>query len=249
MDRTDTSIDTRVISIGTLSANPAWNERSPVRTGHATTTLIRTRGGGKGGGNKAIIVDPGLPAQAIEARLHERTGLTPADITHVFLTSFHPETRRGIVAFEHATWWISQDERELVGVPLVSKLQECHEIGDDDLRQALELDVAVLKRCEPVPDKLAPGVDPFPLPGVTPGLTGLLISQPSQTTLIAGDAVPTLDHFEKGQVLQSSWDLPKARESFAEAIEIADLIVPGRDNIFLNPMRDRPINPMSDRDF
>ena len=34
-------MDIRVISIGTLSANPLWGEREAVRTGHATTTLIQ----------------------------------------------------------------------------------------------------------------------------------------------------------------------------------------------------------------
>ena len=32
----------RIISIGTLAANPLWHETAEVRTGHATTTLIST---------------------------------------------------------------------------------------------------------------------------------------------------------------------------------------------------------------
>ena len=34
----------RIISIGTLAANPLWDEKVPVRTGHATTTLIASAG-------------------------------------------------------------------------------------------------------------------------------------------------------------------------------------------------------------
>ena len=59
-----------IISIGTLSRNRLWNEREPVRTPHATTTLIRA-------GDRRILVDPGLPPPALAARLFERTGMRP----------------------------------------------------------------------------------------------------------------------------------------------------------------------------
>jgi glyoxylase-like metal-dependent hydrolase (beta-lactamase superfamily II) len=225
----------RIISIGTLAANPLWGEAAPVRTGHATTTLIRA-------GDRAILVDPGLPAPAIAARLNERAGLKPEDITHVFLTSFQPATSRGIAAFDHAAWWINAAEREAVGVPLARRLKDAagggHDSGEDGhaLRE-LELQVAILKRCRPAPDKLADRVDLFPLPGVTPGLAGLLVSGPRQTTLVCGDAVLTAEHLEHGRIPDSAHDLPQARESFAEAVEIADLLIPGRDNLIVNPTR------------
>jgi hypothetical protein len=69
-------MDVRVISIGTLSVHPLWGERTPVRTGHATTTLVRT-------GGKVILVDPSLPAQVLEARLAERANVKPEQITDV----------------------------------------------------------------------------------------------------------------------------------------------------------------------
>ncbi|HUK64068.1 MAG TPA: MBL fold metallo-hydrolase [Dongiaceae bacterium] len=225
-------IDVRVISIGTLSSNPLWGEKAGgagIRTGHSTTTLIRT-------GDRAILIDPGLPEPAIVARLRERSGIKPEDITHVFLTRFLPECCRGIAAFEHATWWIGQAEREGVGVPLVTRLQEAAEAGDAELKGALELDVAILKRCQPAPDNLADRVDIFPLHGVSPGLTGVLVAA-AATTLVCGDAIPTVEHLERGMVLQSAADLNKARESFKEAVEIADLLVLGRDNMVVNPLR------------
>ena len=76
-------------------------------------------------------------------------------------------------------------------------------------------------------------MDLFPLPGVTPGTCGLLIAQPRATVLITGDAVATAEHLELGRVLQQSEDLERARESFREAIEIADIIIPGRDNLLV----------------
>ena len=59
------TVDYRVISIGAMSAHPLWGEKLDVRPGHATTTLVTS-------GDAKILVDPSLPAQALEARLSER---------------------------------------------------------------------------------------------------------------------------------------------------------------------------------
>ncbi|MGP1309823.1 MAG: MBL fold metallo-hydrolase [Phycisphaerales bacterium] len=223
-------LDARVVSIGTLDANPFWNERAPVRTGHATTTLIRS-------GDKVILVDPGLPAPALVARLHERSGLRPGAITHIFLTSFHPHTRRALSAFPDATWWVSEAEREAVGVPLATALRGAMDEGDHDTVEALKQDVAMLQRCAPAPDELADRVSLFPLPGVTPGTTGVLVAQAQHTLLLAGDAIPTFEHLAQGQAPKGAMDVDRARESLVEAIEIADLIIPGRDNLVINPVK------------
>lgn len=225
--------DLRVISLGALAAHRLRGEREPVRTGHATTTLVRS-------GGAAILVDPGLPAPALLARLGERAGIGPDDVTHVFLTSFQPDTTRGLRAFSHARWLISAVEREAVGVPLASKLRDLageDEDADRELVTMLEREVGALQRCEAAPDSIAEGVDLFPLPGVTPGMTGLLISEPASTTLIAGDAAPTIEHLREGKVLQSAADVETAKESFKEAVEIADSLVLGRDNLVPNPLR------------
>jgi glyoxylase-like metal-dependent hydrolase (beta-lactamase superfamily II) len=220
----------RIISLGALAAHPLWGEPAPVRTGHATTSLVRS-------GKRVILVDPGLPEAVIAARLHERSGLRPADVTHVFLTSFSRDCRRGIGAFDKAVWWISEAEREAVGVPLVGVLHKAVADGDEDVKKHVERDIAVLRACQPAPDHLAENVDLFPLPGVTPGLCGLLVAAPRTTTLICGDAVATSEHLEKGLVLDSAADVTRARESFGEALEIADALVLGRDNLTLNPVR------------
>lgn len=235
------ALDYRVISIGTLAANPLWDERSPVRTGHATTTLVRS-------GDAVVIVDPGLPAPALKARLHERSGLTPERVTHVYLTSFHPEARRGIELFPQADWLISETEREAVGVPIaqsLGRLAESQEMAKqtgeafhEDQQATLEVlqrDIAILARTQASPDALSEDIDLFPLPGLSPGSCGLLLKGMSDTTLIAGDTIATQEHLEQGKVLGGCADREKAMESFAEAIEIADRIVPGRDNILLNP--------------
>jgi len=235
--------EVRVISIGAMSAHPLRGERPGARTGHATTTLVTA-------GDARILVDPGLPAQALVARLEERSGLRPAQITHVFLTSFHPEARRGLEAFDRAEWLIAERERETVGVPIAESLrrlgetalaadaagEEMHEDQQTMLR-VLERDAAILHRCRPAPDSLAPGVDLFPLPGVTPGLTGLLVPRPMGDVLICGDAIPTIEHLEQAKAPQHAADVALARESFREAVEIADLLVLGRDNMVVNPTK------------
>tara|TARA_E500000318_G_scaffold85651_4_gene81863 strand:+ start:46101 stop:46844 length:744 start_codon:yes stop_codon:yes gene_type:complete len=234
------ALDFRIISIGTLAAHPLWDERSPVRTGHATTTLIRS-------GDKTIIVDPGLPAPALKARLHERSGLTPEQVTHVFLTSFHPEARRGIELFAHADWLISEQERESVGVPIaqsLGRLAETQEMAKqtgeafhEDQQATLEVlqrDIAILARTQASPDSLSDDIDLFPLPGYSHGSCGLLLKGMSDTTLITGDTIATKEHLDQGKVLSGCADREKAMESFGEVIEIADLIVPGRDNLLIN---------------
>jgi len=222
-------MDLRVVSIGTLASNDLWNEEAEVRTGHATTTLVRA-------GDLSLLVDPGLPGQVLEARLRERTGRGLTSITHVFLTSFQHDTARGLDALTHATWWISERERETVGVALAGRLKAGIGLEDDGDTHTLERLVAILHRCEPAPDSLATHVDLFPLPGVTSGTTGLLLAG-RETTLICGDAVPTIDHLERGRVLPTCEDQDAAKESFQEAVEIADVLVLGRDNLVVNPTR------------
>jgi len=221
-------LDFRVISIGTLAAHPLWGERQPTRAGHATCTLVRS-------GDEVILVDPGLPEAALLPRLAERAGLKPQQITAVFLTGFHPDTHRGLSAFEHAPWYISKAEREAVGVPMVSALRHAVEHRNQELQDAIRTEVALLERCREAPDELARGVDVFPLPGVSPGLCGLLLEHPGATTLIAGDAVPTVEHLAKGQVLPWAANVAAAKSSFAEALEIADWLILGRDNIVPSP--------------
>jgi glyoxylase-like metal-dependent hydrolase (beta-lactamase superfamily II) len=231
-------MDYRVISIGAMSFNPLWNERSPLRAGHATCTLVRSQ-------SRVIVVDPGLPEGAMAAKLEERCGLRPKDVTDVFLTSFVPDTTRSLHLFEDARWLVHEQEREIVGVQLATGLKDIvmrteSQGGvrkDEMLLGVLQHSIALLQRCQAAPDSIADRVDLFPLPGVTPGMCGLLLSGTRHTTVIAGDSVPTGEHLEKGRVPQQAADVGQAKTSFEEVIEIADLVVCGRDNVVLNPTK------------
>lgn len=216
-----------VISIGTLSRNRLWNEAERVRTAHATTSLIRA-------GKRHILVDPGLPPPALAARLHERTGLRPEQIDTVFLTNFRPAHRYGLPLFlEHAKVYIHEREQQAVGQYLQGLMGQA---PDEDVdRKTLADELKLLESLTPAPDKLVDQVDLFPLFGYSAGTCGLLLAAPTSTTLVAGDAVPTQDHFLAGQVLPDTQDVEAAQEALREVYEIADLIVPGHDNWFVNP--------------
>ena len=221
-------MDYRIISIGALSINDLWDKQGPARTAHATTTLIRS-------GKQNILVDPALPGQVLAPRLAERSGLSPGDITDVFLTNFRPAHRYGLAAFEKANWYISETEREVIGRELLARFEQ--EEGDEDVRELLKQEIAILQQCKAAPDTLADQVDLFPSFGFTPGTCGLLLSHNRSTTVIAGDAAPTVEHIEHGRVLKGCFDVEQAQTSLREIIEVADEIVPGHDNAIVNPMR------------
>ena len=224
------TIDVRPISIGALAAHPLRGERGECRPGHLTTSLITS-------GDQRILVDPSLPPRVLSERLDERAGIKPAQVTHVFLSSFRPIGRRGLLLFDEAEWFIAEREREAIGLGLIQEFERAQEAQDENLSETLRQEIALLQKCQAAPDCLAEHVDLFPLPGVTPGFSGLLIADSKWTTLIASDAVPTIEHLEAGQVLANIHDVEAAQESMREVVEIADLVIPGRDCLLPNPLR------------
>ncbi len=218
-------MDWRIASIGTLPSNPLWNEKGSLRTGHATSTVIKS-------GNSVLLVDPSLPPVMLDARLQERWGLTLADITHVFLTSFDPDRRRALLGLGEAVWYLHAPEIEAASEAIQDELHRAE--GDVELVALLEEHQALLQTCVVPNDTVMEGVDLFPLPGFTPGSCGLLLPTAKRTILICGDTVATQEHLKQGSVLSTSADIERAQESFKECIEIADIIVPGRDNVLLN---------------
>jgi len=215
-----------IISIGTLSRNRLWGESEATRTSHATTTLIRS-------GKRTILVDPGLPAQVLAARLHERSGLRPDQVDTIFLTNFRPAHRAGLPLFPKAKMLIHEAEQQANRQHLERLVQDAP--PEDIDRKILRQELGLLNSLTPADDKVADMLDLFPLPGYTPGTCGLLIKLPTSTIILAGDAVPTQEHFLAGQVLPDAYDIETAQESMREVYEIADLIIPSHDNLFVNP--------------
>ncbi len=213
----------RVVSIGTLSKNTMWEEKEPQRTGHATTTVIRD-------GQTTILVDPSLPAEILVARLDERCHLRPEEVDIVFLTCFRPVHRRGLMLFDHADWMMDEREIDALGPHLAETIDR--NADDEDVVAMVRSELGLLERVSRAPDRLTTSVHLFPASGVTPGNAALLLAEPSRTTVVAGDAVVTQDHYDAGRLYDQVADLERAQESFREIVEIADVIIPGHDNLF-----------------
>jgi len=227
------TVEYKVISIGTLSKNFFWGEKEAVRTPHATTTLVVS-------GEKRILVDPALPPQVLNARLFERAGIHNKDITAVFLTTFRSAHRGALEAYDHAKWYIHEKEKEYAQAHLedMYRRSKCsnheHEHDHkelDDYRKRVAGDLQLLERCQPAPEKLANQVELFPSPGASAGCCGLLLTPPVGVIVVAGDAIINSDYLINGRVWEESLDLKLAQQSMADILEVADVIVPGHDNV------------------
>jgi glyoxylase-like metal-dependent hydrolase (beta-lactamase superfamily II) len=223
------SLDYCIVSIGTLSHNTLWGERAAVRTAHATTTLVRD-------GGRAILVDPSLPAAALVAHLGERTGLGVSAVTDVFCTTLRPVHRRSLAAFAAAKWWCNQMELEAYRDHLEGLLDSASRLDQEQAALAEE-DLALLKRFKAAPEKFSEQVHLFPLPGASVGSAGLLLAPATTTIMVAGDAAITAEHVQRGMVWDGAADLDAAAQSLRDVLEIADVIIPGHDNLMLAPGR------------
>ncbi len=223
------SVTFTIVSIGTVSSNPFWKEPPGVRTAHATTTLVQD-------GARRILIDPSLPEIVLASRLFERTGLQPDAITDVFCTTLRPTHRRAIAAFPKARWLASGAELDDYRGHLQAMHESSHRQGGE-VDQAIHVDIEILQRFQPAPDKLTDVVDLFPLPGPSEGHAGLLVAGATRTVIVAGDAALTIDHVLAGQVWSGCQDVEAAMQSLTEILEIADLIVCGHDNYMISPGR------------
>ena len=213
-----------VVSIGTLAANRLWGESAAVRTSHATTTLVTAE-------DRLILVDPSLPAGVLQARLNERTGKTFADITDVFCTTLRPVHRRGIDGLAHANWWCSEAELDAYARGLAEAQGAAGRIHADT--DGMDEETELVARFRPCPAQFGRQVSLYPLTGPSPGSAGLLLTPPTQTILIAGDAAITAEHVRRGQVWQGCHDTAAALETLADLLEIAETIVCGHDNVMI----------------
>lgn len=223
------SVDLCVISIGAMSRNRLWGESSAVRSSHATTTAVFDEG-------RAILVDPSLPAAALGPVFNERTGKALGDVTDVFCTTLRPVHRRSIAAVPNAKWWAHEAELAAYREHLAGLLDSAERL-DGAAVAAVEADLKLLERFQPAPERFSRQVTVYPLAGPSVGSAGLLLTPPTTTILIAGDAAVTAEHVRRGQVWDGCADVEAAMGSMADYLELADVIVPGHDNIMLTARR------------
>ncbi len=228
-ERNNMAVEFCIINIGTLSHNLLWQESAAVRTQHATTTLVID-------GDRLILVDPSLPGNILAAKFFERTGKALESVTDVFCTTLRPDFRRGLSAelLGHAKWFCSETELEWYSQRLEALNDTASRLDAEEISN-IEKEIELLNRFKPAAEKFTEQVGLYPLPGATPGSAGLLLTPPTQTIVIAGPAVLTAEHLQRGMVWDESADKDEAMNSLTDLLELADVIVPGFDNVTLSP--------------
>jgi len=218
-----------IVSIGTLSCNKLWGEAAAVRTSHATTTLVSDDG-------RTILVDPSLPAPALSARFYERTGKLLTEVTDVFCTTLRPVHRRSIEAIAQARWWCGEQELLAYREHLEGLRASADRLGAEDVAD-VEADLELIGRFRAAPESFTRQVQLYPLAGPSVGSAGLLLTPATVTVAIAGDAALTAEHVRRGQVWEGCADTQQAMRSLEDLLELADVIVPGHDNVMLSLQR------------
>ncbi len=196
-----------VLNIGSITRNKFWGERESESYRHiyCTSTVIRAQ-------SDIILVDPPMQGRDMEYLLDSRCGITPKEITKVFVTHAHGDHLLGIDMFPDAEWYMMPAELAAY--------------------KASTRDAHSAERFNPAGEQIAPGITAIAIPGHTPGLGGLRFAAAEGTVVIAGDGVMTRDFFRHRIGYYNSADFAMASESIERLAGIADMIVPGHDNAF-----------------
>ena len=204
-----------ILTIGQFSRNRFWGEldTQSYRDAICTSTLVK--------GKYNIIVDPSLPHEEMAKVLYNRSGLKPDKIDFVFLTHMHGDHYVGIELFEKARWIMSGIDLELMKrsdnwrvLELSQKLEPC-KTGETE-------------GC------LIDGLEFVLFPGHTRGMTGMLFDSVDGRVCICGDAVMTRDFFNSRLGYYNSMDFEASTASINKMAGLADIVVPGHSNYFLN---------------
>lgn len=199
-----------IVTIGNLSRNHYWGESDAkgVRPAICTCTLI------EGAGFK-LLVDPSLEsAEQMAHELDRRTGLKPTDITAVFITHEHADHYAGLPHFPIARW--------LAGHQVASVLNAMKKWPET---------------IEPASGKLFEVLDIVPTPGHTLGSTSLRFDCQGHSVAVVGDAVATEDFWRERRGYFNCVDFELSAKSMNKIAKLANLVVPGHDNYFLNAGR------------
>jgi hypothetical protein len=196
-----------IITIGNLSRNKYWGESDDkaIRNAICTCTLIS-------GEDFHVIVDPSLADKVtMETELKRRTGLALDDIDLVFITHQHGDHISGLKHFPKARW--------LAGAAVATGLNNSRQFT---------------KKIEEAGSSLFETIDIISTPGHTPDHQSLRFDYKGLSIVIAGDAVATSDFWDDRQSYYNVMDVEESERSMEKINLVADIIVPGHDNLFLN---------------
>ncbi len=207
-----------ILVIGHLKWNAYFGEsaQSPPRGDPSTCTSTMIRGRQADGREYVLVVDPTLrrSPEDFYFDINRRTGLSPEEVTHCFVTHEHFDHQAGLNYFPRAVW--------LAAEPVANKLLDSPYVDGGRVRVAA--------------GEFLPGVAVLPLPGHTPGLTGVAFEEGGLKWVAAGDGVMTRDHFTF-ETSAFEQDSAMAAQTIRELKNLADIIIPGHDNLIVNTCR------------
>ena len=198
-----------IITIGNISRNLFWDESDDQahRPALCTCTLLTLTDGMR------LLVDPSLPeADAMRGELDRRAGLRLADIEAVFLTHEHGDHHFGLKYFPDARW--------LAAPPVADALNASGQYGD--------------KTVERAEGRLFGDIDILPTPGHTLSHHSLRFDCDELSVVIAADAAMTRDFWRARRGYFNSVNQGLAARTIDGLAALADVVVPGHDNYFLN---------------
>ena len=196
------------INIGSLSMNKFWGETERVRSATATCTLLEV-------GGKRLLVDPSPGPELLAPMLFDTAGVRPEQIDQVFLTHYHGDHRYGLELFAGKQWLMAA-------------------AGLEDWKQRSPQDAASIDQFSTAEGKLPDGVSLLHSPGHLPGHQSLLVNTKWGLAVVTGDAVMTPEFFEAEEGYHNSVDFEVAAATIRKIKGMADLVIPGHGNFFLN---------------
>ena len=197
-----------VITIGNLSRNRYWGESDSKGVRSAICTCVLIQGDGF-----RLIVDPSLSnADEFAKELDRRSGLKFQDVDSVFITHEHGDHWYGLTHFSDASW-----------------------LAGPDVAVALNKTGKLPKPVEPATGRRFSAIDILPTPGHTLSHHSLRFDCDGLSVVVAGDAVATRDFWRERRGYFNCVDFELSARTMNQLSSVADIIVPGHDNYFLNP--------------
>lgn len=193
--------------------------------GWSSVTLVAVAG-------RILLVDTGSygDRSLLLSRLRA-AGISPGEVDGVFLTHFHYDHVLNFDLFPNAVFYLSEEEiRYVTG--------NGHRLANDPYVPALAYPL-LGPQIAPFSGEveIIPGLRTVPLPGHTPGMTGLLLEE--EGVLIAGDGIKNGREFLQRLAPPTFGSQEEALESYVRAEAVARIIVPGHDSPFRVPIRQK----------
>ena len=196
-----------VITIGNLSRNRYWGEsdEKAIHSVICTCTVIS-------GKDFHLIVDPSIADETVMTEeLKRRTGLAPNDIDMVFITHQHGDHVSGLKHFPKARW-----------------------VAGSETASILNKSGSFAKQIESAGSSLFGTIDVISTPGHTTDHHSLRFDYKGMSIVIAGDSVATKDFWDEKRMYYNALDVAESKRTMEKINSLADIIVPGHDNFFVN---------------